>query len=68
MLGVEAPFPGLADVAYIAAYPVLAAGLLLLVRSREPARSRASLIDALIVMASVGVLSRDLPHRAPRTR
>jgi diguanylate cyclase (GGDEF)-like protein/PAS domain S-box-containing protein len=57
VIGVEAPFPSFADVAYIAAYPVLAVGLALLVRSRDPARNRANLIDALIVVTSAGVLS-----------
>lgn len=57
VLGGDAPFPGLADIFYIAAYPVLASGLLLLVRSRDPARNRASLIDAMIVVTSVGVVS-----------
>ena len=57
VLGVEAPFPSLADVFYLLAYPVLTAGLVLLIRSRDIARDRGNLIDAMIVVTSVGVVS-----------
>jgi len=40
------PFPSVADGFYLAVYPLLMAGLLLLVRVRNETRSRASLIDA----------------------
>lgn len=56
-LAVEAPFPGLADAAYIAGYPLLMVGLMMLVRSRDKAKDRGNLIDALIVVTSVGVVS-----------
>jgi PAS domain S-box-containing protein len=54
---VTPPFPGLSDALYLAAYPVMAAGLLLLVRSRNQGRDRANLVDATIVATGLGVLS-----------
>ena len=36
VLGLEVPFPSLADGLYLVFYPMLAAGLLLLVRGRAP--------------------------------
>ncbi len=57
VLGVESPFPGAADAAYIAAYPLLMVGLMMFVRSRDKANDRGNLIDALIVATSVGVVS-----------
>ena len=57
VLGVESPFPGVADAAYIAAYPLLMVGLMIFVRSRDRAKDRGNLIDALIVATSVGVVS-----------
>jgi signal transduction histidine kinase len=50
-------FPSLADVFYLAAYPFLMAGLLLLIRSRSPGADLASLLDALVVTVGVGVVS-----------
>ncbi len=55
--GGEAPFPSLADPFYLLAYPLFAAGLLALIRDRDPTRDRSSLIDALIIMVSVGVIA-----------
>jgi diguanylate cyclase (GGDEF)-like protein/PAS domain S-box-containing protein len=54
---VEPPFPSAADVLYLAMYPFLAAGLLLLVRARTPGRDRASLVDALLLTTALGLLS-----------
>ena len=51
------PFPSFIDAIYITMYPVLAIGLLLLVRSRVPGGDQASLIDALIVTLGIGLLS-----------
>ena len=48
-------FPSVADVFYLAAYPFLVAGLLLVIRSRSPGADRASLLDALIVTVGVGM-------------
>jgi hypothetical protein len=50
-------FPSVADVFYLAAYPFLMAGLLLLIRSRSPGADRASLLDALVVTVGLGVVS-----------
>jgi diguanylate cyclase (GGDEF)-like protein/PAS domain S-box-containing protein len=57
ILHIEPPFPSVADVFYLAMYPLLAAGLLLLVRARTPGRDRASLIDALLITTALGLLS-----------
>jgi PAS domain S-box-containing protein len=54
---VTPPFPGASDALYLAAYPVMAAGLLLLVRSRNPGRDRANVVDATIVAIGLGILS-----------
>jgi len=51
------PFPSVADVLYLAGYPLLAAGLALLVRDRDPRGDRASMIDALIVSAGITVVT-----------
>jgi signal transduction histidine kinase len=50
-------FPSLADVFYLAAYPFLMAGLLLLIRARSPGADRARLLDALVITVGVGMLS-----------
>jgi hypothetical protein len=57
LLRQEPPFPSVADVFYLATYPCLIVGLLLLVKHRTPGRDRASLVDALIVAVSMGLLS-----------
>ncbi len=53
----ELPFPSIGDVLYLSVYPCLIAGILLLVRSRNPGRNRESVIDSLIVAIGVGVIS-----------
>jgi signal transduction histidine kinase len=50
-------FPSVADVFYLAAYPFLMAGLLLVIHGRSPGADRASLLDALVVTVGVGVVS-----------
>jgi signal transduction histidine kinase len=50
-------FPSVADVFYLAAYPFLMAGLLLLIRSRSPGADRARLLDALVITVGLGMLS-----------
>jgi hypothetical protein len=50
-------FPSVADVFYLAAYPFLMAGLLLLIRARSPGADRASLLDALVVTVGAGMVS-----------
>jgi diguanylate cyclase (GGDEF)-like protein len=55
------PFPSAADVFYLVAYPMFAAGLFLLVRGRTrgPTRGRdlGGLLDAMIIAAGLGLLS-----------
>jgi diguanylate cyclase (GGDEF)-like protein len=51
------PFPSLADVFYLAAYPLLTAAMVLLVRGRTGGRDLAGLLDAGIVSAGLGLLS-----------
>jgi two-component system, cell cycle response regulator len=50
-------FPALADLLYLSHYPILMAGLLLLVRQRTPREDRASLIDAAVIALAAGLLS-----------
>jgi diguanylate cyclase len=51
------PFPSPADGLYLASYPLLAAGMLVMIRSRTRGRDRAGLIDALMVATGLGLLS-----------
>ncbi len=51
------PFPSVADAAYLATGPLLIAGLISLVRKRNPAHDRATLIDVLILTTSAGTIS-----------
>src|SRR5690242_19948422 len=53
----NASFPSVGDALYVAVYPVLMAGLLVLVRRRNPRRDHPALIDALILSVGVGLLS-----------
>jgi PAS domain-containing protein len=57
LFGRSLPFPSIADPFYLAIYPCLVVGLLMLVRLRDPMRDRAALIDALVVTIGVGTLS-----------
>jgi len=57
VLGAEAPFPSIADALFLAYYPCISAGLLVLVRARSGPWNRASQLDALIVTISLGLLS-----------
>ncbi|MFF5231750.1 putative bifunctional diguanylate cyclase/phosphodiesterase [Dactylosporangium sp. NPDC000521] len=49
------PFPSVADALYLAAYPLLAAGVFVLVRQRA-VRSRAAVLDASIVATGAGLV------------
>jgi len=52
------PFPSLADVFYLAMYPLLSAGLIMMVRSRRRRDGDSgALLDALIITSGLGVLS-----------
>jgi diguanylate cyclase (GGDEF)-like protein/PAS domain S-box-containing protein len=55
--GNELPFPSIGDVAYLAVYPCLIGGILILVHKRNPGRDRESFIDSLIVAVGFGVIS-----------
>ncbi len=55
--GKDLPFPSIGDVFYLSVYPCLVAGILLLVRSRNPGGDRDSVIDSLIVAIGVSTVS-----------
>ena len=57
LLGSFPPYPSFIDAIYLSAYPLIAVGLLLLIRSRAPGRDRAALIDALIIGAAGALLA-----------
>ena len=52
VLGAE-PYPSVADIPYLLSYPVLAVGLLWLVRARRPGRQRAAFLDAAILTTAL---------------
>jgi diguanylate cyclase (GGDEF)-like protein len=53
----QSPYPSVADGFYLPGYPVLAMGLLILIRGRISGRDRAGLIDAAIIATGLGLLS-----------
>ncbi len=53
----EVPFPSPGDGSYLLVYPALMAGLLVLVRRRNPERDRAGVIDSLIMTLGLALLS-----------
>jgi diguanylate cyclase (GGDEF)-like protein/PAS domain S-box-containing protein len=53
----DVPFPSIGDGIYLALYPALFGGMLLLARRRNPSRERATLIDSLILTIGLGVIS-----------
>ncbi|MGH8869942.1 MAG: EAL domain-containing protein [Actinomycetes bacterium] len=52
-----APYPSVADVAYLARYPLVALGLAWLIRGRRRGRDRAAFLDAAIITSGVAVLA-----------
>lgn len=54
IVGSLAPFPSMTDILMLARYPLITVGLLLAVRRRAPTADRESLVDGLIIAASVG--------------
>ena len=56
LLGKQAPYPSFADIAYLAGYPVLIAGVFILVRGWGRPRL-GNLLDAAIVLLAAGTLS-----------
>jgi PAS domain S-box-containing protein len=55
--GHDIPFPSIGDLAYLAVYPCLMAGMLLMIHHRSPGKDRDSLIDSLIITIGAGILS-----------
>jgi hypothetical protein len=53
----QSTFPSVADAFYVGGYPVLALGLLVLIRGRISGRDRAGLIDASIIATGLCLLS-----------
>jgi diguanylate cyclase (GGDEF)-like protein/PAS domain S-box-containing protein len=51
------PFPSVADIFYLVTYPLIAAGLLGLVRAGRQQRDSGALLDALIVTSGAALLS-----------
>jgi diguanylate cyclase (GGDEF)-like protein/PAS domain S-box-containing protein len=57
LLGANVPFPSLGDVAYLAVYPALLIGLVVMIRTRNPRGDRGSVIDSLILTLGFALLS-----------
>ena len=55
LLGAEVPFPSPGDALYVAMYPVMMAGLLLLVRRRNGGPDRSGLVDGLILTVGLSL-------------
>lgn len=53
----DTDFPALADPLYLAHYPLVVIGLILLIRSRTPGRDLASLLDAATLAVATAMLS-----------
>ena len=53
----DTPFPSVGDLFYLAGYPLIAWGLLLLIRRRIGGGDRAGILDAAILTTGAGVLS-----------
>jgi diguanylate cyclase (GGDEF)-like protein/PAS domain S-box-containing protein len=53
----QLPLPSVADGFYLASYPFLIVGLVLLLRPREPGRDWDGLLDALMITAGMAMLS-----------
>ncbi|GAA1883373.1 putative bifunctional diguanylate cyclase/phosphodiesterase [Lapillicoccus jejuensis] len=56
VLGVS-PYPSVADAFYLAAYPLLAVGVVRLVRVRRPRAALESALDAAVVTVALGLLA-----------
>src|SRR5207249_4699951 len=57
LFGADVGFPSIGDALYLAVYPVLMAGLFVLIKRRNPRPDRSALIDALILTIGIGLLS-----------
>jgi diguanylate cyclase (GGDEF)-like protein len=51
------PYPSVADLSYLMLYPLTAAGLFILIKSRTSGRDRAGLLDAAIIATGLGLVS-----------
>jgi diguanylate cyclase (GGDEF)-like protein len=51
------PLPSVADLPYLLSYPLLAAGIVLLIRAQHRARDFAGLVDSAIITAAFALLS-----------
>ena len=56
LFGVDVEFPSLGDAIYLTVYPALVAGLLILVKRRNPRGDRAAVIDSLILTVGIGLI------------
>lgn len=56
IFGTSQPVPSVADMLYVSAYVALTLGLVGLIRSEIPNRQEASLLDAIVVAAGVGIV------------
>jgi diguanylate cyclase (GGDEF)-like protein/PAS domain S-box-containing protein len=56
LLNQDVPFPSIGDGIYLAVYPVLMAGLIMMVRRRNPVSDRAGVIDSLILTLGLALL------------
>jgi two-component system, cell cycle response regulator len=50
------PYPSLADVCYLLAYPIIAVALVMFVRRRTPGSHTAAVIDASVISLALGLL------------
>ncbi len=57
LFGVDVEFPSFGDAVYLTVYPALVAGLLVLVRRRNPQRDRAAVIDSFILTLGIALIS-----------
>ncbi|MGA2925124.1 MAG: EAL domain-containing protein [Solirubrobacteraceae bacterium] len=57
LLHATVPFPSFGDAVYLTVYPVLMAGLLLLVRRRNPAHDGAGVVDSVIMTLGLALVS-----------
>jgi diguanylate cyclase (GGDEF)-like protein/PAS domain S-box-containing protein len=57
LFGADVPFPSIGDGAYVLVYPALMAGLVMLIRRRNPETDRAGVIDSLIMTLGLALLS-----------
>ncbi len=68
LLDRDVPFPSIGDAAYLAVYPALIAGLVILQRRRTRRGDRGSAIDAAILTVGLGAPVVGLADRAVRPR